>query len=316
MNVLIFGASGYIGKHTTRRLLEDGHTVTGFVRNEQSAETVRSLGAETIVGSLDNSAAIVAALESSDAILWLAQLSLSEEKRLIGDFLGVLKQTEKTLIFVGGASVLSIPTEGRWIDKCFAETDSFIPRRELAIRAETENSVRIGSQIGVRSIVVRPPLVYGHGGCKVISDLYHSARTTGDVCYVGPGLNAYSSVHVEDLAHLLSLVLQRGTAGGLYHCVAAEASFRSMAETIAASLGVGTRSVSVAQAQDIWDRFSGTTVFSSCCRVRSPIARAELGWAPHNSRSNILEECLHPAYAAEASRTLASWIKPASAAGN
>jgi nucleoside-diphosphate-sugar epimerase len=174
--------------------------------------------------------------------------------------------------------------------------------------------VRTAAQFGIRAMVIRPPLVYGHGGCKVISDIYHSARKTGSVCYVGRGLNAYSSVHVDDLANLFSLVLQRGKAGALYHCVAAETSFRAMAETIARVLDVGTRSVTVEEAQQIWDKFSGVTVFSSCSRIRSPVARAELGWEQTPERSDILEECRHPAYMAEAERTLASWIKPTTAA--
>jgi nucleoside-diphosphate-sugar epimerase len=313
MRILIFGASGYIGQRTTRRLLEDGLSVTGFVRNDKSADLVRSLGAQAIVGSLDDSAATQAALDQHDAALWLVQLMLDEEQRVVDGLLKTLRKSGKTFIFTGGASVLSIPTRGEWSDQSFAETDSFVPRRELAIRADTENHVRIASQSGIRAMVVRPPLVYGHGGCKVISDLYHSARKTGAVCYVGRGLNAYSSVHVDDLADLFSRALQRGAAGALYHCVAAEVPFRLMAQTIAHKLGVGTRSVSVEDAQQIWDRFSGTTVFGSCSRVRSPVARAELGWTSSPDRSDMLDECVHPAYAAEDTRTLASWIKPGKA---
>lgn len=315
MRVLIFGASGYIGQRTARRLLDEGHAVTGFVRNDRGRDVVQSLGAQAVVGSLDDSAATKSALDSHDAALWLAQLTLDEEKRLIGEFLKALRGSGKTFIFTGGASVLSISTQGEWSDKSFAETDSFVPRRELALRAETESSVRIAAQSGIRSIAVRPPLVYGHGGCKVISDLYHSARKTGAVCYVGRGLNAYSSVHVDDLTHLFSLALQRGVAGALYHCVAAEVPFRFMAETIARKLGVGTRSVTVTEAQQVWDKFTGSTVFSSCSRVRALVSRAELGWEAQVERSNILEECLHPAYASEAERSLASWVKPTTAAG-
>jgi len=312
MRVLIFGASGYIGKRTAIRLLEAGHDVTGYVRSEPSAQQVRALGAAAIVGDLEDKTMIDAALAAHDAALWLAQLALPDEKRVIGDYLRALRASEKIFIFTGGASVLSEPTRGEWSETSFAETDSILPRAPLAIRAETEYMVRTAMQSGVKSMVVRPPLVFGHGGCKVISDIYHSARRTGAVCYVGRGLNAYSSVHVDDLAELLVLALARGRAGGLYHCVGGEATFRAMAETIAGRLGVGTRSVSVEEAQEIWDKFSGATVFASCSRLRAPVARAELGWRHSPERADIIEECQNPAYAAETERTLASWIKPAS----
>jgi nucleoside-diphosphate-sugar epimerase len=315
MRVLIFGASGYIGQRAVRRLVECGHAVSGFVRSDKAAEAVRALAASAILGNLDDGAATGAALEAHEAAIWLAQLTLPEEKRVVGDMLKAQKNSGKTFIFTGGASVLSEPTNGEWSDKSFAETDGFIPRAPLAVRAETEHMVRTAAQFGVRSMAVRPPLVFGHGGCKVISDIYHSARKTGSVCYVGRGLNVYSSVHVDDLAELFALALARGRAGALYHCVSAESSFRAMAETIAGRLGVGTKSVSVPEAQQVWDKFSGSTVFASCSRLRSPMARAELGWQQTPERSDILEECLHPAYAAEAERTLASWIKPSGAAG-
>jgi nucleoside-diphosphate-sugar epimerase len=315
VNILVFGASGYIGKRTASRLIAEGHEVTGFARSEDSAQQIKALGASAVIGQLDDYAAIEILLGKHDAALWLAQLSLSDEKNVVGNYLKALRYSGKIFIFTGGASVLSEPTFGEWSDKSFAETDSFIPCAPLAIRAETEYMVRTAMQFGVRSMVVRPPLVFGHGGCKVISDIYHSARDTGVVCYVGRGLNVYSSVHVDDLAELFVLALSRGQAGGLYHCVGGEAPFRAMAQAVAGRLGVGTRSVSVEEAQKIWDKFSGATVFASCSRLRAPIARAELGWQASLARADILEECVHPSYAAEAERTLASWIKPSGIAG-
>ena len=307
MRVLVFGASGYIGQRSVSRLLAAGHEVTGFVRSEASAQQVEALGAASMIGALEDQAAI-GALADHDAALWLAQLALPDEKRVIGGYLRALRGTGKTFIFTGGASVVSEPTRGEWSEKSFAETDSFIPRAPLAIRAETEYAVRTAAQFGVRSIAVRPPLVFGHGGCKVISDIYHSARKTGAVCYVGRGLNVYSSVHVDDLAELFVLAVARGRAGSLYHCVGGETTFRAMAEVIAARIGVGTRSVTVEEAQEIWDKFSGATVFASCSRLRAPVARAELGWQQSPEHADILEECVNPAYGAESERALASWL--------
>jgi nucleoside-diphosphate-sugar epimerase len=316
MRVLVFGASGFIGKCAVRSLIDHRHQVTGFVRSQSAAESVRGLGADAVVGSLDDSTQIHGALAASDAAIWLVQLALEEEKRVVEGLLRQLRRSAKTFIFTGGASVLSEPTGGEWSENTFAETDSFVPRRQLRVRAETEIVVRVAAQYGIRSMVVRPPLVYGHGGCRVISDLYHSLRETGSVCYIGRGLNTYSSVHVDDLANLFVLAIERGTAGALYHCVGGEATFRAMAEAIARGVGAATRSITVEQGEGIWDPFTATTVFSSCSRTRSPVARRDLGWKPSVDRADILEECLHPAYASESSRTLASWIKPTSVSGS
>lgn len=313
MRILVFGANGYIGNRTARHLAAQGHAVSGFVRSDGAAAAVREAGAAAIVGSLTNAKALGQALDQHDAIVWLVQLALDEEQRVVDGLLQALRKRNKTFVFTGGASVLSEPTGGEWSENVFAETDSFAPRRQLRVRVETENLVRIAAQYGVRSMVIRPPLVYGHGGCKVISDIYHSARVTGEVCYIGRGLNAYSNCHVDDVAEVIRLAIERGSAGSLYHCTAGEATYRAMADTIAGALRTKSRSVSVEEAEKIWDKFSATTVFSSCSRTRSPVARRELGWAPQRERSDILAECLHPAYAAESARSVASWVKPGTA---
>lgn len=315
MRVLVFGANGYIGGSVVRNLVARGHAVAGFVRSETAAGSVRAAGAEAVVGTLDDAGLVQAAVAGSDAVVWLAQLALEDEQRVVDGLLRQLRGSGRTFVFTGGASVLSEPTGGEWSENVYAETDSFVPRRQLRVRAETENLVRVASQYGVRSIVLRPPLVYGHGGCKVISDLYHSARRTGAVCYVGRGLNAYSNVHVDDVADVFGLALERGVGGALYHCVGGEATFRSMAEAIARRLDVATRSIGVEEGEEVWDRFTATTVYSSCSRTRSPVARRELGWTPLAERSDILAECVHPAYAAESDRTPASWVRPTGVSG-
>jgi nucleoside-diphosphate-sugar epimerase len=313
MNILIFGASGYIGRHITLRLLADGHRVTAFVRTEQSVASVRASGAEPLLGSLDDLAGIVPALDACDAVIWAAQLMLEHERAVTSAFLERLRGSGKAFIFTSGTSLLSERTDGDWTEKNYGEDDAFVPRRQIAPRLEIENMVRAAAAQGIRAMCVRPPLVWGHGGSRVISDLYHSARRTGAVCYVGRGLNVYSSVHVEDLARLYALVVEKGVAGALYHAVSGELNYRMMAEAIARHLGVPSRSVTVAEAVEIWDNFTGGIVMCSCSRTRSPRARTELGWAPSPRHLDILEDCVHPAYAAERERSLPPWVRTGAA---
>lgn len=311
MHIVIFGATGYVGRHVAVRCLAEGHTVSALVRNEAGAQSLAGLGVQAQVGSLDDLTVDSPLLTSADAVIWAAQLMHDDERRVVGVMLDALKGTGKTFIFTGGASLLSRRTDGDWYENTFAEDDDFTPRRQIAPRLLVEALVREAAGYGVRSMSVRPPLIWGNGGSKVISDLYHSARATGSVCYVGRGLNVYSSVHVEDLADLYVKALEKGVAGALYHCVSGELNYRSMAEGIARHLGIGTRSITVEEAMQVWDRFTGPIVFSSCSRTISPRARAELGWIPREDRLDILEDCAHPAYSAEAGRPLPAWVKPA-----
>lgn len=309
MRVLVFGASGYIGRHIVRNLVDNGRSVAGVVRSEPAAAVVRDTGAEALFGDLSAPETLMNFLDGADAVIWAAQLMLEEERALVAAMLERLRDETKTFVFTSGSSVMSERTDGYWIEDTYAEDEPFVPRHQIAARLETEALVRGASNERLRTAVIRPPLVWGNGGCQIIADFYHSARVTGSVCHVGPGLNVYSNVHVEDLAELYRLVLTKGARGGLYFAVSGELPFGIVAETIARHLGVTTRRVSIEEACVIWDKFMGGIVFPSCSRQRSPRARVELGWTPREDRLDIRDDCSHPAYAASSQRSAPSWVR-------
>lgn len=309
MDILIFGATGYVGRHVTRRLVSDGHAVTGFVRDAAGERRMATLGAASVLGTLDDMAAVTPLLTRYDAVLWIAQLMLDEEARVVSAMLDAMAGSGRTFLFTGGTSLISERTDGAWSENSFAEDEPFVPRKQIAPRLDLETKVRAADGPGLRTLCLRPPLIWGNDSIKIVADLYHSARATGAVCYMGAGLNCYSNVHVDDLAAVYALALEKGVGSALYHSVSGEVNYRQMAETIAAHLAVPTRSVGFAEAADIWDKFTALIVFGSCSRSRSPRARRELGWAPHPDRLDLLAECLNPIYAQGEERALSSWVR-------
>ncbi|MET0378740.1 MAG: NAD-dependent epimerase/dehydratase family protein [Spongiibacteraceae bacterium] len=294
MRVLVFGAGGYIGSHLVRHLAASGHTVLGFVRNDKAARQVRDLGAEPVMGDLDEMPGALAHFDRVDAVIFAAQLMLEPEYKAMSAMLDKLEGSGKTLIFTSGTGVLSQRTDGDWSEDSFSDYDPIVPSKYIGARHDTENLVRAGKERGIRAIVVRPPMIWGDGGCPMVKAFASSAAKTGAVCYVGRGLNLYSSVHVDDLAELYRLVLDKGEAGALYHAVSGETNFRTIAEGIARTLNVPTRSVDFAEAVTIWDKFTALVALSVCSRSRSPRARKELGWAPNPDRLDVMEETRHP----------------------
>jgi nucleoside-diphosphate-sugar epimerase len=260
MKTLVFGATGYLGKHISRHLAQTGHEVTAVIRSPQGAAALEAMGIKTVIGDLGDQQHLDQYGRDHDAIVWAAQLMLEDESRVIDAFLANLKGTGKALIFTGGTSLLSERTDGDWSENNYAEDEVFTPRRQIAPRLEIENRVRAAAADGVRAMCIRPPLVWGNGGSKVIADIFHSAKKTGAACYVGRGLNVYSNVHVDDLAVVYGLALEKGVAGALYHAVSGETNYRTLAEYVAGQLQVPTRSVTVAEAAEIWDKFMGPIV--------------------------------------------------------
>lgn len=309
MNVLVFGATGYVGRHVIKRLVAGGHAVTGFIRSDSQKSSLAEVGAQHLVGTLDDMAAVASALGPYDAVLWIAQLMLDDEARVVAALLEALRGSGKTFVFTGGTSLISERTDGAWSENSFAEDEPFVPRRQIAPRLEIENLVRNSNGKGLRTLCLRPPLIWGNGTCKIIADLYYSAKVTGAVCYMGAGLNCYSNIHVEDLAEVYAAALEKGIGGALYHSVSGEVNYRHMAETIASHLNVPTRSVGFDEAVELWDKFTALIVFGSCSRSKSPRARLDLGWVPNPDRLDLLGECLNPAFAQGVDRGLSSWVR-------
>jgi len=281
MKVFVLGATGFIGRGVAGRLRAVGHDVSGLARNAAGAETLSAVGISPVQGDLEAGlGATVDASAAFDAVIFAPQLLLEPEHQAAAALLARMEGTGKTFIFTSGTGVVSQRTEGAWSPDTFTEYDTFTPARTLVRRVETENLVRAAGERGLRGMVIRPPLVWGPGDHGHIANIYRSVAATGDACYVGPGLNCYSNVHIDDLTDLFERVLDRGASGALYHAVAGEIPNRWIAECVARDLGCETRSVSLTEAFDIWGKFATLIVMAASSRSCSPRSRDELGWTP------------------------------------
>jgi len=282
MKVFVVGATGYVGAHVAGQLIAAGHDVTGLTRNKDGVSKLQALGARPHPGDIADLTDLIGQASEADATIFAPQLMQEEEHGAVHALLSAYKNTGKTFIFTSGTGVLGQRTLGEWSDDIFAEDDDFIPCKYIQRRRHTELMTRAASQDGVRAMVVRPPAIWGHGRHSFLPSLLHSVEKTGKVCYIGRGLDLYSHVHIDDVADLFQRVLERGTAGALYHATAGEMNNRVLAECLSVVLGVETQSVTPAEAFDLWDSFTVLVRLGVSSRSRSPRSRRELGWAPVN----------------------------------
>jgi nucleoside-diphosphate-sugar epimerase len=281
MKVYILGATGFIGGNVGAHLVRSGHEVSGMARSAAAAAKLQAAGIKPILGDLESDlAGAVDAAAQADVTIFAPQLLLEQEQVAVKAFFDRFEGSGKTFIFTSGTGVLGQRTAGFWSPDSFAEQDAFTPARSLVQRVETENFVRAATTRGIRGIVVRPPMIWGPGDHGHMSMIYESVAKTGAACYVGPGLNCYTNVHIDDLGRLYGLVVEKGTGGALYHAVAGEIANRWIAERVAQDLGCPTRSLSVEEAFEVWGKFATLIVMGASSRSRSPRSRDELGWVP------------------------------------
>lgn len=299
MKVLVYGAGGFLGSALVRRFVAGGHTVRGLVRNDAAADALRAAGAEPVRGDLlADPTATVAYAAAADIVVYAAQLLLEPERRTVEALIDTLAEAGKTLLFTSGTGVLSQRTDGEWSEDTFTEDDEFTPSKYIGGRLDTENLVRAADSRGVRGIVVRPAMIWGHGRSPMLDGFRTSIEKTGAVCYIGRGLNLYSNVHVDDVAEIFYLAAEKAPAGALYHAVSGETNFRTIAEALARRHGVPARSIDLSEGVEIWGTFAALIVFSTCSRTRAPRTRRELGWQPHPDRLDVLADLDFPMDAA------------------
>jgi nucleoside-diphosphate-sugar epimerase len=285
MDIFLTGATGYIGGSVAAGLLKAGHRVTGLARDERKAEVLRAAGIVAVLGSLDDADLLAEQARAADAVINAAD---ANHRGSAEAFLDALAGTGKPYLHTSGAGVLADKAHGAVSSAVFDEDTEFTPEPEKAARAELDRFVVDAAARGVRSVVVCPPLIYGHGlgasrDSYQVPRLVELARRDGVARHVGEGANTWSTVHVEDLVALYLLALDEAPAGTFLFAENGEASFLDIARTIGSALGLGeeTRPLDFAEAVELWGEGAATFTMSSNARVRANRARA-LGWRPEH----------------------------------
>lgn len=296
-NIFVIGAGGYVGTSICENLAAAGKKVTGLARSPESAALLMAKGYEAVEGDAENPSAIAELADGFDATIISAALPFEDEADFLRALLERYAGSGRAMIFTSGTAVLSIETpHGEWREENFGEDDPFVAPAWMQVRVDTEDMFRSYADRDVRAMVIRPPLIWGRGASYQIPAIFDSIEKTGSACYRGLGLNLYSNVHVDDLADVYRLALGKGQPGALYHAVAGEANFRSLAEAAAQAMDCDARSVDTAEAVAIWGERFAPLFFGVSSRSRSPRTREELGWEPQHL--DVIEDIRNGSYKA------------------
>jgi len=252
-SVLVTGASGFIGQHLVRRLIERGDRVSCLVRATSPIDELRSSGARLIVGDATDRAGIERALAESRADVVFHLAGLLKAVRT-ADFArvnaGVVESVAAACAAHAGRPVLIVvsslaaagPCDG---DQPLMEGDSPAPVSAYG-RSKLAGELAAARHAGEMEItIVRPPIVFGPGDRGVL-ELFRPIAHSGLHVVPGRKERRVSLIHVADLVALLLLAAGKGerlrpdgAPGRGFYFVAAEhnPTYAELGQAIARAMG-------------------------------------------------------------------------------
>jgi nucleoside-diphosphate-sugar epimerase len=293
MQVFLTGATGYIGTAVADRLRAAGHEVSGLARNDAAATRLTNRGIRAIQGDFSQPETVGSAARAVDSVISLAT---TYDPAIDGPAIDAILEA------LAGSNKPFIYTSGIWShgDTGGAVVDENSPPKPAALvqwRQAVEDRVRKAAGRGIRTVVIRPAIVYGRGG-GIPAGFVESARKEGAARHVGSGENRWPFVHVDDLADLYLLALEKAPPGTLLLGVSGPS--RRVSEVAAAAsraAGKGGRTVAwpLEEARKKLGPYADALVLDQQASGRR--AQELLGWRPH--RPDVLEDVERGSYARE-----------------
>lgn len=283
MRVFVTGGTGLIGSATVTELLANGHSVLALARSASSAAALEQLGAEPVLGTLDDLDVLRESAQQADGVIHLAfsndfsspesvAAGIAQEGAALQTLGEALVGTEKPLVTVSGTPVVP--------GRVSTEDDANPLDGPMGGRNRSVQAVLDLASSGVRSSAVRlPRTVHSDGAGGFAGVLTEAARRSGVAGYPGDGAQRWPAVHARDAGVLLRLALEAAPAGTVWHAVADEGDpVRDIVTVIGRRLNLPVREVSAESFGPLGQIFVVDQPSSS------EHTRQALGWRPTQAR--------------------------------
>jgi len=294
MTVLVTGGTGFLGTSLARRLLADGARVRVLARSPAKAEPLAKMGAEIVLGDINDQPAVSRAADGAQVVYHLAGPLLvpgipAEEygrthvtgTKLLLDCCEQQPGLER-IVHCSTTGVLGVTG-----DRPAAEESLFRPTNAYEwAKAAAEAAVRARWGPGFPTVIVRPGLVYGPGDIHLLpffqSILRHRFRPIGRrEAWLHP-------IYIDDMTEaLVRCGRRRAAIGECFHIagrkpVAISDLARQIAEAEGTRLPPGRIPVAAAWAvAALGDRLPATM------RQRLPLTRSRFEFLTHSRMYDV-----------------------------
>jgi len=162
MNLIIFGATGMVGKQLLQQALFNGHHVKAFGRNVYTTDLPDNKELELVQGALFDAGEVYSAIKGCDAVLSAigGGFDGSDKTRTLG-MKNIIAQMQKAgvkrIVAIGGMGVLNAPDDTLLID------GEEYPQQYVAVGKEHQKAWEYLKESGLDWTFVCPPDIIDEG---------------------------------------------------------------------------------------------------------------------------------------------------------
>jgi nucleoside-diphosphate-sugar epimerase len=312
----VTGGSGFVGGALIERLRSEGWDVRALARSEWAAARVSELGAEPVMGDLDDRDALRAGAEGCEVAFHAA--AKVEDWGDPADFERLNVRGTQNVIDAsreaGVRRLVHVGTEAAlMVGQPLVNVDEEAPLRPdsaaLYSSSKAKAEQRVRDAEGLETVVVRPRFVWGRGDTSLLPTIIEMV-TSGRFRWIGGGRQLSATTHIDNTVEGLWLAATKAPAGGVYFVTDGEPTvFREFLTELLATQGVtvpdksvpaGVARVAAAASERLWrllkrpgspplTRFA-VWVSSQECTIDISRAERELGYRPVITRDAGLAE--------------------------
>lgn len=314
-NVLVTGATGFLGKHLVNDLIKKGHQVSILARATSQVDNFKNKNVRIVHGDITNRLDLLQATENIDVVYHLAGFIAYKrsdrqmmEKINVGGTANVIDAcvTNEVKKLLHLSSVVSIGAS--FTPQPISEDFEFnLSRYDLGYfetkRKAEELIVEAYKHNGLNAYMVNPSTIYGAGDATKGSRKTQIKVARGEFKIYPPG--GVSVVYIDDVIQAIHLCLEKGKPARRYIISGENLTIKQLFAEIAAAAGVKAPQIPIPRfllkglgfAGDTLRNFGYETSLSSETAITSSLyhwfsnerAKKELGFNPTPARTAIKE---------------------------